>query len=116
MSTFQRALETGKSREEQLGGQMSFLEQLDELRSRLIRSLAFVFLAATVCWFVSDRIYAFLAVPVEHALAEAHRRQVPINGLNGNVAILPLTSAKENDVGRYIFPEETKFGTSVIPA
>lgn len=95
---------------------MSFLEHLDELRSRLIRSLAFVFVAATLCWFVSDRIYAFLAVPIEHALAEAQRRQVPINGLTGNEKILPLTAVKENDLGRYIFPEETKFGTSVIPA
>ncbi len=84
MSTFLRALGTGKRKEEELGGQMSFLEHLDELRSRLIRSLVFVFLAATVCWFVSDRIYAFLAVPVERALAEAQRRQVPINGLTGN--------------------------------
>src|SRR6266566_7689344 len=116
MSTFLRALGTGKGREEELGGQMSFLEHLDELRSRLIRSLAFVFLAATLCWFVSDRIYSFLAVPVEHALAEAQRRQVPINGLTGNEKILPLTAVKENDVGRYIFPEETKLGASVIPA
>jgi sec-independent protein translocase protein TatC len=116
MSTFQRALGTGKAREEELGGQMSFLEHLDELRSRLMRSLAFVFLAATLCWFVSDRIYAFLALPVERALAEAQRRQVPINGLTGTEKILPLTSVKENEVGRYIFPEETKVGTSVIPA
>ena len=94
---------------------MSFLEHLDELRSRLIRSLAFVFLAATACWFVSDRIYAFLAVPINHALAEAQRRQVPINGLTGNEKILPLTAVKENDLGRYIFAEETKIGTSVIP-
>jgi sec-independent protein translocase protein TatC len=115
MSTFQRALGTGKAREEELGGQMSFLEHLDELRSRLIRSLAFVFLAATACWFVSDRIYAFLAVPINHALAEAQRRQVPINGLTGNEKILPLTAVKENDLGRYIFAEETKIGTSVIP-
>jgi sec-independent protein translocase protein TatC len=115
MSTFQRALGTGKAREEELGGQMSFLEHLDELRSRLIRSLAFVFLAATVCWFVSDRIYAFLAVPINRALAEAQRRQVPINGLTGNEKIQPLTAVKENDLGRYIFPEETKIGTSVIP-
>jgi len=115
MSTFQRALETGKSREEQLGGQMSFLEHLDELRSRLIRSLAFVFIAATLCWFVSDRIYAFLAVPINRALAEAQRRQVPINGLTGNEKILPLNAVKENDLGRYIFSEETKIGTSVIP-
>lgn len=116
MSTFLRALGTGKSTEEELGGQMSFLEHLDELRSRLIRSLGFVFLAAMVCWFVSDRIYAFLAVPIEHALAEAQRRQVPISGLTGNEKILPLTAVKENELGRYIFPEETKFGTSVLPA
>ena len=115
MSTFQRALGTGKDREEELGGQMSFLEHLDELRRRLIRSLAFVFVATMVCWFLSDRIYAFLAVPIERALAEAQRRQVPINGLTGNELTLPLTAVKENDQGRYIFPEETKIGTSVIP-
>jgi sec-independent protein translocase protein TatC len=115
MSTFQRALGTGKPREEDLGGQMSFLEHLDELRSRLIRSLAFIFIAATLCWFVSDRIYAFLAVPINRALAEAQRRQVPINGLTGNEKILPLNAVKENDLGRYIFSEETKIGTSVIP-
>src|SRR5258705_1868571 len=106
MSTIQRALGTGTSREEDLGGQMSFLEHLDELRSRLIRSLAFVFIAATVCWFVSDRIYSFLAVPINRALAEAQRRQVPISGLTGNERILPLNAAKENDVGRYVFSEE----------
>lgn len=95
---------------------MSFLEHLDELRSRLIRSLAFVFLAATLCWFVSDRIYAFLAAPVNRALAEAQRRQVPVaNGLTGNEQILPLTAVKENDSGRFIFSEETKIGTSIIP-
>jgi sec-independent protein translocase protein TatC len=116
MSISLKPFVTRTRQEEDLGGQMSFLEHLDELRTRLIRSIVFVFLAATVCWFLSDRIYAFLAVPVEHALAEAQRRQVPINGLTGNEKILPLNSLRENDVGRYIFPEETKFGTSVIPA
>ena len=95
---------------------MSFLEHLDELRRRLIRSLAFVFVATTVCWFLSDRIYSFLAIPIERALAEAQRRQLPIKGITGNEATLPLTAAKENDQGRYIFPEETKIGTSIIPA
>lgn len=115
MSTFLRALTAGKGKEEDLGGQMSFLDHLDELRSRLIRSLLFVFLAATFCWFVSDRIYAFLAVPVERALAEAQRREVPITGLTGNEKILPMGSIRENESGRYIFPEETKIGTSLIP-
>ena len=40
---------------------------------------------------------------------------MPINGLTGNERILPLTSIQENDVGRYIFPAETKLGVSVIP-
>ena len=31
-----------EAREDELGGQMSFLEHLDELRSRLIRSIVFV--------------------------------------------------------------------------
>jgi sec-independent protein translocase protein TatC len=115
MSTFQRALGGGKAKEEELGGQMSFLEHLDELRSRLIRSLAFVFLAAMLCWFVSNRIYAFLAVPINRALAEAQRRQGPINGLTGNEKLLPLSAVKENDLGRFIFADETKIGTSVIP-
>jgi sec-independent protein translocase protein TatC len=115
MSTFLRPFATGKRREEELGGQMSFLEHLDELRSRLIRSILFVVLSATVCWFFSDRIYSFLAVPVERALAEAQRRQIPINGLTGNEKVLPLNTVQENDIGRYFFPEETKVGTSVIP-
>jgi sec-independent protein translocase protein TatC len=116
MSAFIRALSSNKDNEEDLGGQMSFLEHLDELRRRLIRSFLFVFIAASACWFFSDRIYAFLAAPVERALAEAQQRQLPIAGYSGNEVILPLTSLKENDLGRFVFPEETKLGTSLIPA
>ena len=115
MSTFLRPLTKGKGTEDELGGQMSFLEHLDELRKRLIRAVLFVFIAGMACWFVSDRIYAFLAVPVERALAEAQRQQLPINGLTGNEKLLPLTSLQENEVGRYIFPQETKMGNIVIP-
>ena len=95
---------------------MSFLEHLDELRRRLIRSFAFVIIAASVSWFFSDRIYSFLAAPVERALAEAQRRQVPIAGYSGSETISTLTSLKENDTGRYVFADETKLGTSLIPA
>jgi sec-independent protein translocase protein TatC len=115
MATLLRPGQVSKSEEEELGGQMSFLDHLDELRRRLIRSLVFVFLAMMVCWFFSDRIYSFLAVPVERALTEAQSRQVPIAGITGNETILGLTSLKENDLGRYIFPEETKLGSIVIP-
>ena len=116
MSALLRALSSNKGEEEELGGQMSFLEHLDELRRRLIRSFIFVFIATSVCWFFSDRIYNFLAVPVERALAEAQRRQVPIAGLTGNEAIVAMSSLKENETGRYVFSEETKLGTSLIPA
>ncbi|MGH9968037.1 MAG: twin-arginine translocase subunit TatC [Pyrinomonadaceae bacterium] len=115
MSTLLRARQIGKGEEEELGGQMSFLDHLDELRKRLVRSIVFVFVATCVCWFVSDRIYSFLAVPVERALAEAQRRQLPIAGLTGHETVLGINSLKENDIGRYVFPEETKIGTSVIP-
>ncbi len=116
MSAFLRALSSNKGEEEALGGQMSFLEHLDELRRRLIRSILFVFIATSVCWFFSDRIYNFLAVPVERALAEAQRRQVAIAGLTGNETIVAMSSLKENETGRFVFSEETKLGTSLIPA
>ncbi len=116
MSALLRALSSHKGEEEELGGQMSFLEHLDELRRRLIRSFIFVFIATSLCWFFSDRIYNFLAVPVEHALAEAQRRQVPIAGLTGNETIVAMSSLKENELGRYVFSQETKLGTSLIPA
>lgn len=98
------------------GGQMSFLEHLDELRRRLIRSILFVVVALVACWFVSDYIYNFLAVPVRRALADAQRRPVPLQGLTGGEAILPLSSVGEGDTGRYVFGEATRLGTSVIPA
>lgn len=116
MSAFLRALSTNQSNEEELGGQMSFLEHLDELRRRLIRSFIFIFVAASASWFFADRIYAFLAVPVERALAEAQRTQLPIAGQLGNETIVPISNVKENDVGRYVFPQETNLGTSLIPS
>ncbi|PWT87486.1 MAG: twin-arginine translocase subunit TatC [Blastocatellia bacterium] len=116
MSAFLRALSTNRTKEEELGGQMSFLEHLDELRRRLIHSFIFVFVAASVSWFVADRIYAFLAAPVERALADAQRLQVPIAGHTGNEAVIALSSLKENEAGRYVFGEETKLGSTLIPA
>ncbi|HEX6731572.1 MAG TPA: twin-arginine translocase subunit TatC [Pyrinomonadaceae bacterium] len=115
MSAFLRTLTAGKGKEEELGGQMSFLEHLDELRRRLIRSFLFVVVAAIFCWFVSKPIYSFLAAPVERALAEAQQRQVPIAGVTGNEAIVPLSALKENDMGRFVFAEETKLGNSLVP-
>jgi len=71
MSALLRSLSSNREGEEELGGQMSFLEHLDELRRRLIRSFLFVIIATTACWFLSGPIYAFLAAPVVRALADA---------------------------------------------
>jgi sec-independent protein translocase protein TatC len=98
-----------------LGSQMSFLEHLDELRRRLVRSVLFVFAAFLLCFWVSDHIYNFLARPVRVALAEAQRRQLPVGGLTGGEATLPLSSLREGDAGRYVFADATKLGQSVIP-
>src|ERR1700682_2583219 len=118
MPRFPRKTDEGnESGEEELGGQMSFLEHLDELRKRLIRSIAFVFLAAMLCWFVSDRIYNFLARPVQRALAEAQQqRRVTMAGLNGELWTAPLSSLNPNDKIRFVFPEVTRLGPATIPA
>jgi len=102
--------------EQRLGGQMSFLEHLDELRRRLVRSALFIAVAFCFCWYFSDYVYNFLSVPVRQALAEAQRRPVPLQGLTGEETILPLSSVKEGDTGRYVFGEAIKLGSSVIPA
>ena len=95
---------------------MSFLEHLDELRRRLVRSFIFVLIAGVVAFYFSGQIYNFLAAPVQRALAEAQRQQVPIAGFTGTETILTMTSLKENDNGRFVFSQETKLGSSLIPA
>lgn len=102
-------------RDEELGGQMSFLEHLEEVRSRLIRSVAFVFIAVIGCWFVSPYIYNFLDAPVRAALAKAQQREVDIKGLTGNEKILPLWDLKEGDSGRFVFHVSTNLKGVVIP-
>ena len=115
MSAFLRALSADKTDENELGGQMTFLEHLDELRKRLVRCFIVIIIATTGSWFVSGPIYNFLAAPIQQALAEAQRREVPIAGLTGNETISALYTLKENDTGRFVFAEETKLGTSLIP-
>jgi sec-independent protein translocase protein TatC len=101
--------------EPRLGAQMSFLEHLDELRRRILRSVVIIFVALLVCWFFSDHIYNFLSVPVREALAEAQRRPVPLQGLTGGETIQPLGALKDGDTGRYVFSEAVKLGAGVIP-
>ncbi len=93
--------------EDELGAQMSFLDHLDELRRRLVRSVLIIGVAFILCWTVSDRIYNFLAVPVQRELAEATQRRVE------NKASFSIL--KEGDSGSYVFDRATSLGTVVVP-
>lgn len=93
---------------------MSFLEHLDELRKRLVNSVIILVVAFTVCWFISDRIYNFLSVPIRRALSEAARRDLPVSGITGEEKLLPIGELKEGDTGRYIFDRPTNLGATVV--
>ncbi len=103
------------NKEEELGRPMSFMEHLDEFRKRLIRSVIFITAAFLLCWFVSENIYNFLAVPVNRAMAEQKRIEIPVSGIGGNLIIKPLSEAIEGDSGRYAFDKPIKLGTGKIP-
>lgn len=107
--------QTINNSDEHLGAQMSFLEHLDEFRKRLIRSILFVGIAFMFCWFVSDRIYNFLAVPVQRALSEAQSRRIKVEGKSGEELIQPLANLHEGDKGRFIFDRVSRLGVSTVP-
>jgi sec-independent protein translocase protein TatC len=92
---------------------MSFLEHLDELRSRLIRCAIFIGVAFLACWAFSDRIYQFLEIPVKAAMIEAQRElatKVPPADMT-DLAALP----DGTDV-TFCFPTEVRIGAAFVPA
>src|SRR5687768_13531466 len=93
---------------------MSFLEHLDELRKRVVWSVIIIVVAFVFCFFVSQRIYNFLAVPIVRALNEAAQKDIASSGQEGMAAILPLTSLKAGDRGKYVFDRATRIGTAVV--
>ncbi|MCA1623501.1 MAG: twin-arginine translocase subunit TatC [Acidobacteria bacterium] len=103
------------NQDEELSGQMSFLEHLDEFRRRLVNSVIIIVIAFTLCWFVKDKIYNFLAVPIRRALSEAERREIQIEGgLTGNEKVLTLNNLQEGETGRFVFDQATKISVSVV--
>ena len=109
-------MNSDETKTEELSGQMSFLEHLDELRKRLVASVIIVVIAFLGCWFVSKPIYNFLSVPIVRALAEANRREISVEGLKGNEKIFPLNSLNVGEGGRYVFNKPTNIGGGVVGA
>ncbi len=62
--------ETSKRNEKE----MPFLEHLEELRSRLIKSLLAVAFFTMVSWFFIDHIFTFLVTPYKQAIALANEK------------------------------------------
>ena len=48
----------------------TFVEHLSELRSRLIKSLIFLFIFFIICYFFAENIYSFLVAPYADAVKE----------------------------------------------
>lgn len=101
---------------EELGGQMSFLEHLDEFRRRLIKCVLIIGVAFIFCFEFSDNIFNFLETPVLKAMNETQGQETPVTRKTGDEKIQPLGSLKIGDRGHYIFAKETKLGVTTIVA
>ena len=99
---------------EEPGAQMSFLEHLEELRKRIIRSVLVLVVAFFICFYFSGSIYHFLSVPILRALSEASHQQVPVDSINGAGTIEPLNDLTEGREGRYVFDRATSLGNATI--
>ncbi len=95
--------------EEHDGLQMSFLDHLDELRKRLIYSVATIGVAFAICFAFSEHIYKFLSVPVIQQLNKAHRKQ---QAAGGQVSPDQL---KEGEIAQYTFTQETVINGVKVP-
>jgi sec-independent protein translocase protein TatC len=90
--------------EEQEGLQMSFLDHLDELRRRLVHSVVAIMITFCVCFYFSDRIFNFLAVPVKQQLRKMRLEAQMVNGS------ADLSQLKEGEIAQYTFVQESAVG------
>ena len=58
--------------------QSSFIEHLTELRSRLVRSVVYLFIFFAICYFFAENIYSFLLSPYAEAVKDddVNRRMI----------------------------------------
>src|SRR6266550_4775106 len=78
-------VDTDRQREEEqeeLHGQMSFLDHLEELRKRIIHSLISVGVALGVCWTFADALFRTVARPIYKAGVSSLIVSTPTEGFN----------------------------------
>jgi sec-independent protein translocase protein TatC len=93
--------------------EMSFLEHLDELRTRLVRCAIAVAIFFVVGWFFSDQLFNFLSVPVKDALQRSRAsEQVSVSAEKGT----ELASFPPGTELQYTFPASVRVGDQEVPA
>lgn len=95
--------------EEQEGLQMSFLDHLDELRHRLVRSVIAIAVAFSICFYFSDYIFNFLAVPIN---MQIRKMKIEAQSVNGQP---DLNQLKDGEIAQYTFVQETAVGGVKVP-
>src|SRR3989442_507758 len=68
--------------QEELHGQMSFLDHLEELRKRIIHSLIAIGVAFSVCWYFGQLLFTFVARPISKAGITNLVAATPTEGFN----------------------------------
>ena len=99
--------------DESPGGEMSFLEHLDELRSRLIRAAIAIAVTFVLGWVFAGHLFNFLSIPVTEALHRAKAaQQVSVESAPGTdlASVLPGTELQ------YTFPADVRVGESEVHA
>ncbi len=94
---------------EQEGLQMSFLDHLDELRKRLMYSVAAIAVAFVLCFAFSKQIYRFLSIPVIKQLQITERKQQAASGQ------ISLDQLRDGEIVQYTFTQETAISGVKIP-
>src|SRR5947207_7208288 len=68
--------------EQELHGQMSFLDHLEELRKRIIYSLIAIGVALGICWTFADALFRTVSRPILKAGIDKLVVSTPTEGLN----------------------------------
>ncbi|HKX28330.1 MAG TPA: twin-arginine translocase subunit TatC [Blastocatellia bacterium] len=89
---------------------MSFLDHLDELRTRIMYSAASIALAFGLCFYFSKEIYDFLAKPVVIQLQKV--RQAQQKAINSQTRPEQL---QDGQIIQFTFPQETAVNGIKIP-
>jgi sec-independent protein translocase protein TatC len=87
-------VETDPDQDEQelSGGQMSFLDHLEELRKRLINSLIAIAVAFGVCWWFAGALFRAVSRPINLAGVSSLVASTPTEGFNLELKLAVMTA------------------------